>query len=151
MEDIKTRSFIAKLFCTTAPYEGAVGWSDSILHGESGWLVVGGAAQPLQLRFEHIETTTENRIHYHIHTHENEYYPRARLGLSLNHYLGLYTVAEVTHHWKLEPLGEWAVGEDIHFYLRDNLGQRVGIYRQSYLNVRAPEAARFKAQIIELL
>ncbi|WAH60497.1 hypothetical protein LZ023_13665 [Pseudomonas silvicola] len=151
MEDIKGRSFIGKLFCTSPPYKGEVGWSDSILHTETGWLVVGETAEPLQLRFHYIESPTADRLHYEIHAHNNEYFPGAKLGLSLNHYLGLYTVADVRDHWKLEPLGEWVIGENIHFNLRDNLGQRVGIYRDTYLNVRAPEAAQFKAQVIQLL
>lgn len=150
MNDIRTRSFIAKLSCTTDDYEGPVGFSDSHLHAQAGWLILGPDGESLPLRFEYIEHT-DSRIHYNIYSATPNVFNSATLGVSLNGYLGLYTLAQVRDFWKAEPLGEWVEGADIDFILRDHLGQRVGIHNDTYLTVGVRPVAKLRAKILKVL
>lgn len=68
---------------------------------EDNWLQAGGDEPPPVFNFV-FHSRTEDRLHFNISgTGRNT---TKKLGISLNGYLGLYEIAEVTDYWKLEPL-----------------------------------------------
>lgn len=171
MSDHWTRSFIASLHSVTPGHRGRIGIS--LVEGgiaDDGWLRVAAETEhtkPVNFRFDYLShSTQDNRIHYNITcTSETGSYRGARLGVSLNGYLGLYQVAQVSDFWKTSPLGEWVVEEDaqLEFMLRDHRGYRVGQmqlypdmeldprYNPRYLSVSEGEVLQFKAKVLLVL
>lgn len=85
---------------------------------ENNWLQTGGDQPSLTLDFE-FHSKTEDRLHYMISRSSG----LNMLGRSVNGYLGLYRVSEVTDYWKLEPLRRASNGWVCH--LRDHEGHVV--------------------------
>lgn len=171
MSDLWNRSFIASLHSTTPGHRGRIGIS--LLDGgvaDDGWLRVAAETEhtkPVNFRFDYLShSTQDNRIHYNITcTSDTGSYRGAKLGVSLNGYLGLYQVAQVSDPWKTEPLGDWVVeeGAQLQFMLRDHRGYRVGHmqlyphveydakYNPRYLSVSKGEVLQFKAKVLLVL
>ncbi|HEK1685854.1 TPA: hypothetical protein SMR42_002205 [Pseudomonas putida] len=84
---------------------------------EGNWLQAGGDQPSLPLDFE-FHSKTEDRLHYMISMSSGN-----KLGRSVNGYLGLYQISEVTDYWKLEPLRRASNGWVCHF--RDHEGHGV--------------------------
>lgn len=87
---------------------------------QDDWLQAGGNEAPPLLTFV-FHSQTADRLHFNI-SKPGRNGPKA-LGISRNGYLGLYEHAEVTDHWKLEPL-EWAE-EGLICRWRDHQGHQV--------------------------
>ncbi|MBA1203022.1 hypothetical protein G7009_14870 [Pseudomonas capeferrum] len=84
------------------------------------WLQAGGQEASPVFKFV-FHSRTDDRIHVHVlgtGSHSGK-----KLGISRNGYLGLYRVAEVVDHLKLEPLN-WEQ-DLLRCRLRDHLGHQV--------------------------
>ncbi|MFK8329567.1 hypothetical protein M2D63_006060 [Pseudomonas sp. BJa5] len=68
---------------------------------ENDWIQAGGNKESPLFNFI-FHSQTEDRLHFNIFGTGRK--ATKKLGISLNGYLGLYKVAEVTDYWKLEPL-----------------------------------------------
>lgn len=170
MDNIIGRSFIARLRSVTPQLSGPIRFSARHEIAKSGWLLLGNddlSAVPLQ--FDYV-SHADDRIYYDISAaparHE---YVGAKLGVSVNGYLGFYQIAPVTDAWKVEVIGDGSLEEGFRFYLRDSYGQRVAVSseeeqlgnlanphpsnlrRYNYLNVSVGEIIELEAQVLKVL
>lgn len=170
MDDLTGKSFICKLRSITPGLTGEIGFSTRHEIGKSGWLIRGDAGLPaVPLRFDYL-SHTQDRIYYDISAAPARHdYSGAKLGVSINGYLGFYHRARVADAWKVERVGDASVEHGFRFYLRDSHGQRVAISseeeqlgnlanphpgnrkRYDYLSVWYGEITRLEAQILEVL
>lgn len=93
---------------------------------QDDWLQAGGDSDSPVFDF-HFDSQTDNRLHYHISLRSQPL--GKKLGISRNGYLGFYRHAEVIEYWKIEPLQ--LTDQGLLCYLRDHLGQRVGILKDT--------------------
>jgi hypothetical protein len=169
MADFIGKSFIATLLCASEKETAPVDFLRGAGIAGSGWLVQGDQSrQVLQLRFDYI-SHTEDRFHYHISAAANtQSYSGAKLGVSVNGYLGFYQVAEVVDYWKLQLEGENLDSSHIEFTLRDHRGHRVGATTEAmsdfwtsfrpkpltevvFLNVDSGKEVFFQARVLKYL
>jgi hypothetical protein len=170
MDDIIGKSFIARVRSVTPQFSGPIGFSSRHEFGKSGWLLRGGSDMPaVPLQFDYLKHE-DDRLYYDISAaparHE---YAGAKLGVSINGYLGFYQLAKVTDAWKVELIGDGSIKEGFRFYLRDSDGQRVAVSseeeqlgnlanpqpsnlrRYDYLNVSVGQIIELEAQVLEVL
>lgn len=147
MNDIAGKSFIASIKCVTPGYEGGVIFTTAHQIAKSGWLLRGYEGQPsVPLRFDYISEGDE-RIHYSVSGAPGAGdYVGAKLGVSINGYLGLYHVSSVSDFWKIEVLGDGSLQDGFRFLLRDHHGQRVAIHskKEPFGNLANPHPSNMK-------
>jgi len=168
--DVTGRSFIAALHCATPRKTAVVDYVRSAEIAGDGWLVQGRESQhELLLRFDYL-FHSENRAHFNISGARTAgKFAQAKLGVSLNGFLGLYHTASVTDEWKLEIVSGSDVTGRFEFYLRDHRGYRVGSVELprpepffqpnpghfsntlNYLSVEEGVVARFTATITQFV
>lgn len=165
MDFIRGKSFVATLEVLNHGYEAAVCCKPWDGYVGGGWLVRGaGNDVPVAMRFDYMESR-QDRDHFNIRAASGEY-ADAKLGTSLNGYLGFYSVAEVSDLWKIEWVGSPGSGR---FIWRDHRGYRVASvagpestgtildhYRQQpgstldYLCVEKGEVLQFQAHVLKV-
>lgn len=170
MSDIVGKSFIARIRSITPKLRGPIVFSSRHELGKSGWLLRGAADMAaVPLRFDYV-SHTDDRIHYQISAAPAAHdYAGAKLGVSINGYLGFYHVASVEDDWKVELIGDGSIAQGFHFYLRDSHGQRVAVYSREellgnqsapnpanlryfdYLNVWYGQIVQLEAQVLQVL
>ncbi|WP_407311263.1 hypothetical protein [Pseudomonas sp. nanlin1] len=147
MLDIRGKSFIASLECEIFEDYRPVVYDNNDRTAGGGWLVWDfPAGHTLELRFDYLEHTCD-RIHYRVSGAPSAgYYAGAKIGASLNGFLGLYNIASVTDFWKVEVLSSDEQANSFDFYWRDSQGKRVCVYhylRTSSFSSPSPASLNF--------
>jgi len=152
MKHIEGQSFIARISVDTPGVQGSLKYTRAWGVAQSGWLMRHADTQSsLCLRFDYIEHTAD-RVHYRVSGAAGSgEYEGAKVGISLNGFLGFYHVAAVNDFWKVQVLADWVPGQDLRFIWRDQEGHRVSMSREFVPMKTKPVGNAPATRVAELL
>lgn len=88
---------------------------------DDGWLTLKPNQAAMTLRFQY-HSKTPDRLHFMLSLDSDRH---RNLGISRNHYLGLYKHSRIDDFWKIEPLA-WG-NDTLRCRMRDHQGRQVKV------------------------